>query len=141
VIDVPQARQLLADRAGSSLVSIRSWPEYIGETSGYSYIGHKGRIKGSRWGQAGSDAYHLERFRNPDGTMLSPGLITRRWREWGILSDQQVAFYCGTGWRASEVFFYAHVMGWDNISVFDGGWYEWSNDPANPVETGELVRK
>jgi 3-mercaptopyruvate sulfurtransferase SseA len=24
-------------------------------------------------------------------------------------------------------------MGWDNISVFDGGWCEWSRDPANPV--------
>jgi thiosulfate/3-mercaptopyruvate sulfurtransferase len=27
-------------------------------------------------------------------------------------------------------------MGWPRVSVFDGGWFEWSNDPANPIETG-----
>ncbi|WP_252859480.1 hypothetical protein, partial [Shigella sonnei] len=24
-----------------------------------------------------------------------------------------------------------------NVSVYDGGWYEWSSDPKNPVATGE----
>ena len=28
-------------------------------------------------------------------------------------------------------------MGYPNVSVFDGGWFEWSNDPNNPYETGE----
>ncbi|MEJ2247847.1 MAG: rhodanese-like domain-containing protein, partial [Acidobacteriota bacterium] len=45
-------------------------------------------------------------------------------------------FYCGTGWRASEAFFYAYLMGWERISVYDGGWFEWSLDARNPVETG-----
>jgi thiosulfate/3-mercaptopyruvate sulfurtransferase len=45
----------------------------------------------------------------------------------------QIAFYCGTGWRASLAFFYAWLMGWQRISVYDGGWLEWSSDPANPV--------
>ncbi|WP_086982392.1 sulfurtransferase [Vibrio aphrogenes] len=137
-IDVPQAKKLLADQLGSSLVSIRSWPEYLGETSGYSYIKPKGRISGSKWGHAGSDAYHMEDFNNPDNTMISEKVITQFWKEWGIQSDQNVSFYCGTGWRASEAFFYAHVMGWQQISVFDGGWYEWSAEPNNPVETGEV---
>jgi len=30
-------------------------------------------------------------------------------------------------------------MGWPRVSVFDGGWFEWSNDPKNPFETGEPV--
>ncbi|WP_036817736.1 rhodanese-like domain-containing protein, partial [Photobacterium sanctipauli] len=119
IIDVPEAKAILADPEHQSLVSIRSWPEYIGETSGYKYIDPKGRIKGSKWGHAGSDPYHLEDFRNPDDTMLSPYLITEFWKDWGIEQHQNVSFYCGTGWRASEVFFYAHVMGWDQISVFD----------------------
>jgi thiosulfate/3-mercaptopyruvate sulfurtransferase len=45
----------------------------------------------------------------------------------------RIAFYCGTGWRASLAFFYAWLMGWEHISVYDGGWFEWSSDPANPV--------
>lgn len=28
-------------------------------------------------------------------------------------------------------------MGWPRVSVFDGGWFEWSRDDANPIETGE----
>jgi len=27
-------------------------------------------------------------------------------------------------------------MGFPRASVFDGGWFEWSNDPENPFETG-----
>ncbi len=41
-------------------------------------------------------------------------------------SSTPVAFYCGTGWRASETFFYAYLMDWPNVSVYDGGWFEWS---------------
>lgn len=138
IIDVPEAKNILAEPKHKSLVSIRTWDEYIGITSGYKYIKPKGRITGSKWGHAGSDAYHLEDFRNPDDTMLSADSIEAFWKEWGIEKSHQASFYCGTGWRASEVFFYAYVMGWENISVFDGGWFEWSGDPANPTSTGEI---
>ncbi|MGU0056624.1 hypothetical protein ACVXG7_17405 [Enterobacter hormaechei] len=40
-------------RQDASLVSIRSWPEFIGETSGYSYIKPKGEIAGARSGPCG----------------------------------------------------------------------------------------
>ena len=131
-----QARGLL-HRQDASLVSIRSWPEFIGTTSGYSYIKPKGEIAGARWGHAGSDSTHMEDFHNPDGTMRSADDITAMWKAWNIKPDQQVSFYCGTGWRASETFMYARAMGWNNVSVYDGGWYEWSSDPKNPVATGE----
>jgi len=139
VVDIPQAKTYLANPQSHSLVSIRTWPEFVGETSGYSYIKPKGRITGARWGHAGSDSYHMEDFHNPDGTMLSQELITQNWQEWNIYKDQKVAFHCGTGWRASEAFFYAYLMGWKNISVFDGGWFEWSMDSSNSVASGEVV--
>ncbi|WP_436858462.1 sulfurtransferase [Citrobacter tructae] len=136
MLDTEQARGLL-HRQDASLVSIRSWPEFIGTTSGYSYIKPKGEIAGARWGHAGSDSTHMEDFHNPDGTMRSADDIAAMWKQWNILPDQQVAFYCGTGWRASETFMYARAMGWENVAVYDGGWYEWSSDPKNPVATGE----
>ncbi|CSF10604.1 thiosulfate sulfur transferase [Shigella sonnei] len=79
----------------------------------------------------------MEDFHNPDGTMRSADDITAMWKAWNIKPEQQVSFYCGTGWRASETFMYARAMGWKNVSVYDGGWYEWSSDPKNPVATGE----
>ncbi|SQC94186.1 Thiosulfate sulfurtransferase YnjE precursor [Cedecea neteri] len=52
MLDIEQARALL-HRKDASLVSIRSWPEFIGTTSGYSYIKPKGEIAGARWGPRG----------------------------------------------------------------------------------------
>jgi len=135
MVDMPEARALLAADDGE-LVSVRSWKEFIGEVSGYNYIDVKGRIPGAVFGDCGSDAYHMENFRNPDHTIRENGEVKRRWRESGITPDKRIAFYCGTGWRASEAFLNAWLLGWDNIAVFDGGWMEWSNDPSNPIETG-----
>ncbi len=136
MLDTEQARGLLG-RKDASLVSIRSWPEFIGATSGYSYIKPKGEIAGARWGHAGSDSTHMEDFHNPDGTMRSADDIAAMWKSWNITPDQHVAFYCGTGWRASETFMYARAMGWQNVGVYDGGWYEWSSNPKNPVVSGD----
>ncbi|MGL5385539.1 MAG: rhodanese-like domain-containing protein [Serratia sp. (in: enterobacteria)] len=136
MLDSEQARKLL-HRQDASLVSIRSWAEFVGDTSGYSYIKPKGEIAGARWGHAGSDSTHMEDFHNPDGTMRTPDDIAAMWKSWNITPNQQVAFYCGTGWRASETFMYARAMGWENVGVYDGGWYEWSSDPKNPVVSGD----
>ena len=46
--------------------------------------------------------------------------------------------YCGTGWRASEAFFYAYLMGWATIAVYDGGWWAWVQKPANPIVVDNL---
>lgn len=140
IIDVEEAKALLADPNGV-LVSIRSWPEFIGETSGYHYIGPKGRIAGAVWGNAGSDAYHMEHYRNVDHTMRNYHEIEANWQAAGITPDKRVAFYCGTGWRASETFLYAHLMGWEHVAVYDGGWLEWSQDESNPIEKGGVLKE
>ena len=135
-VDLAEAREILA-APDANLVSVRSWPEYIGEVSGYNYIEKKGRIPGSVFGNCGSDAYHMENYRNLDHTTRESGEIVEAWRSVGITPDKHNAFYCGTGWRGSEAFFNAWLLGWPRVSVYDGGWFEWSSDDANPVETGE----
>jgi 3-mercaptopyruvate sulfurtransferase SseA len=135
IINIDATKALLADAQGV-LVSVRSWDEYIGKTSGYDYIQAKGHIPGAVWGHSGSDPHHMEDYRNPDGTMRSYREIESFWQKAGITPDKKVAFYCGSGWRASETFFYAHLMGWQNIAVYDGGWLEWSQDADNPVALG-----
>ena len=134
-VDVPEAREILvSDQA--ELVSVRSWPEYIGEVSGYNYIEKKGRIPGSVFGNCGTDAYHMENYRNLDHTTREYHEIEEIWREVGVVPEKHNAFYCGTGWRGSEAWLNAWLMGWPRVSVFDGGWFEWSSDPDNPIETG-----
>jgi len=82
----------------------------------------------------------MDHYRNIDNTMRSYHDIAARWRAWSVTPDKRVAFYCGTGWRASEAFFYAYLMRWPTIAVYDGGWWAWVQDPANPVAVGNLQR-
>lgn len=142
-VDVPEAKEII-NSIDANLVCVRSWPEYIGEVSGYNYIEKKGRIPGAIFGNCGTDAYHMENYRNLDHTTREYHEIEEIWAEVGISPDKHNAFYCGTGWRGSEAFYNAWLMGWPKVSVFDGGWFEWSNDPKNPFEIGipkkELVK-
>ena len=134
VVDIEEAKEILND-PDKNLVSVRSWREFIGEISGYNYIEKKGRIPGAVFGNCGSDAYHMENYRNLDNTTREYHEIEKMWTEVGITPDKHNAFYCGTGWRGSEAYINAWLMGWPKISVFDGGWFEWSNQD-NPYETG-----
>ncbi|XLZ70711.1 rhodanese-like domain-containing protein [Massilia sp. SR12] len=127
LIDTAQARELLQQPDGA-LVSIRTWQEHVGATSGYDYIAARGDIPGARWGRAGrdGDVHSMSEYQHADGTMKAPAEISALWRAAGIEPGQRTAFYCGTGWRASLAFFYAWLMDWERISVYDGGWCEWS---------------
>lgn len=134
LIDMPQARSLMA-QADGTLASIRTWNEHIGKTSGYRYIDARGDIPGARWGRAGDgdDVNSMAEFHCGEGRMKPTADICRMWRTAGIHAGRHTAFYCGTGWRASLAFFYAWLMNWERIAVYDGGWCEWSRDAGNPV--------
>ena len=136
ITGIDTARRLLADPS-SVLVDVRSWREFLGEVSGYNDLTAKGRIAGAVWGHGGTDADHMEDYRNPDNTLRAARDIAHFWADWGITTKKRVGFYCGTCWRACEALFAAWLMGWDNITVYDGGWYEWSADRSNPVASGD----
>ncbi|MBQ7576766.1 MAG: hypothetical protein IJT21_00705 [Synergistaceae bacterium] len=137
ILDLPEAKKLLENPNGR-LVSIRTWEEQIGEVSGYAGWDLKGRISGDVWGHCGHEgSAGVSDFENIDGTMRNGDEITALWNEWGIRRGNEIATYCGTGWRAAEISFDFYVLGWPTIWIYDGGWYEWSSDPANPFLTGD----
>ncbi len=136
IIDMPEAKAILATE-NQNLISIRSWAEFTGETSGYDYIEDAGRIAGAVYGYAGSDPWHMEDYRTPSNTMVNYEYLASRWDGEDIQPEEKNSFYCGTGWRASETWFYAKAMGWTQVSVYDGGWKEWSETEGNPVMTGD----
>lgn len=138
IVDMPEAEALLADENGR-LVSIRSWVEFTGETSGYDYIDLAGRIDGATYGFGGSDPWHMEDFRNVDNTAVNYEYMTKRWADNGLTDSNQSAFYCGTGWRAAETWFYAHAMGWEQTALYDGGWKEWS-EAGKPYLVGDPTK-
>ena len=93
---------------------------FIGNVSGYTYIGEAGDIAKARFGYAGSDPYSMEDFRNIDNTMFNYEMIKDRWVKWGIVPDKRISFHCGTGWRASETYWYSLALGYPDIHVYDG---------------------
>ncbi|WP_436872882.1 sulfurtransferase [Kosakonia sacchari] len=125
LLNMAQTQQRLA-QPDTLLVSIRSWPEFSGQTSGYDYIAAVGDIPGARWGQAAGDSQLITNFHHADGTVRNPSEIAALWQQQHITGDNPVIFYCGTGWRASFAFFIARALGWADIAVYDGGWFEWS---------------
>ncbi len=88
IVDIDEAKQILADPDGAALVSVRTWKEHIGEVSGYNYIGPAGRIAGDVWGNCGTDAYHMQHYRNVDNTMRPYPEIAANWAEAGITRGQ-----------------------------------------------------
>lgn len=135
IVDIENAKKMI-EAKDADIVCTRSYPEYIGEVSGYNYIEKKGRIPGAVYINNGSDAYHMENYQNLDYTTREFSEVEKMLTDGGLSPDKHLAFYCGTGWRGSEAFFNAYLLGWPRVSVFDGGWFEWSNDPENPYETG-----
>ena len=133
-VNLQEAKDILKDK-NKNLVCVRSRDEYIGKVSGYNYIKKKGRIPGAVFADCGSDAYHMENYRNLDHTTREYHEIENQWGKAGITREKLNAFYCGTGWRGSEAFFNAWLLGWTKIAVYDGGWFEWSNNNL-PYETG-----
>ncbi|MBD3297240.1 MAG: thiosulfate sulfurtransferase, partial [candidate division Zixibacteria bacterium] len=107
IVDLPQAKAML-ESDDSELVSVRSWEEFVGGVSGYHYVPMAGRIPGAVFGNCGSDAYHMENYRNVDHTMREYHEVRANWAENGIVPEKHIAFYCGTGWRASEAMFNAY---------------------------------
>lgn len=130
-----ELKEMLKD-SNNVLVDNRSWDEYIGKISGYSYH-DKGCIPGAVYGYAGTSATTLEDYRNIDNTMRNADEIKALWKDAGIDTNKHLMFMCGSGWRAAEVLTYANVMGFDNTSLYSDGWIGWSNDTSNPTETGE----
>ncbi len=130
--DYEKEMELVKDE-NAVIASVRSWDEYLGKKSGYTYISEAGDIENSRFAYAGSDPYAMEDFRNIDNTLFNYKMIEERWNKWGITSDKTISFHCGTGWRASETYYVAKALGWNKIGVYDGGWYEWTKYPDSPV--------
>ena len=77
IVDIEEAKQILADQEGAALVSIRTWREHIGNVSGYNYIGPAGPDQGRRVGQL------------RDGRLPHAALPQRRQHDAGVPGDHR----------------------------------------------------
>ncbi|MCC7428090.1 MAG: sulfurtransferase [Alphaproteobacteria bacterium] len=57
--------------------------------------------------------------------------------ETGADKAPRILAYCGGGIAASGTFFVLALLGYDNVSMYDGSLLEWSRDPSLPMIVGE----
>lgn len=136
-LSAEDAKNKLESDDNFKLVSIRSEDEFLGKTSGYSYIERAGEPEGAVWGKGAQSAADVADFTNEDGTIKDLEGFKEVWADCDFTLDNELSFYCGTGWRATVPFLVLYENGYENISLYDGGWYEWQMKPDYPVQVGD----
>ncbi|MDO5145392.1 MAG: rhodanese-like domain-containing protein [Eubacteriales bacterium] len=134
---IEEAKERLENDDNFKLVSIRSEDEWLGKTSGYNYIDKAGEPEGAVWGKGAETAFDVAGFTNEDGTIKNLEGLQEVWSDCDFTLENDLAFYCGTGWRASVPFLVLYENGYDNVSVYDGGWYQWIMNEDYPVQVGD----
>ncbi len=72
---------------------------------------------------------------NEDGTIKSKDEITKAMNAAGVTSDKEIILYCATSVRAGIVYMaLKDILGYPNVKVYDGAYYEWESDTANPIK-------
>ncbi len=84
----------------------------------------------------GSRNLPFGRVLNPDGTFRDEAGLRQAFTEAGIDLDRPVVTTCGSGVTAAVLLFAMHLLGKDDVALYDGSWSEWGADPTTPKATG-----
>jgi len=127
--------QILKDllESGISLVDVRSPDEYSGlllapenvPQEGSQRAGHIPGAKNIPWAQA----------TDSDGTFKSYSELLQLYTEKGITGEGNTVTYCRIGERSSHTWFVlTQLLGYSNVSNYDGSWTEWGSIVGAPIE-------
>ncbi len=74
---------------------------------------------------------------NEDGTFKSYDDLRALYEGQGITGTKPIIAYCRIGERSSHSWFVLkYLLGYDNVSNYDGSWTEWGNLVGAAIETG-----
>lgn len=135
ILSLDETVKKLKEDKDFELVSVRSKEEWLGKTSGYTYIPKAGEPKGAVWGESGSGNSGMENYLNKDLTVKPFEDIVKHWNNHGFSLSNDMSFYCGTGWRASTPWLLMYERGY-TPTMFDGGWNEWQMHNDLDVQIG-----
>ena len=76
---------------------------------------------------------------NSDGTFKSPADLRAVFAAAGVDLSRPVITSCGSGVTACVVAFALHLIGKNDVALYDGSWSEWGADPAMPKAVGAAV--
>jgi thiosulfate/3-mercaptopyruvate sulfurtransferase len=113
------------NQPGTLLIDVRSAGEYTGEYSRTSRFGHiPGAVNHSR-----------SAFTNEDGTFKPVDEVRAGFVGTGATDDRDdIVVYCNAGVSASLTMLAMRLAGYNNVSMYDGSWKDWTSDNSRPVE-------
>jgi thiosulfate/3-mercaptopyruvate sulfurtransferase len=95
--------------------------------------------------RAGMQAGHIPGARNlpqgqmfaADGTYKAPEDLRAAFEAAGVDLSKPMVTTCGSGVTAAVLTFAAHLIGKEDVRLYDGSWAEWGADPDMPKEQGK----
>lgn len=123
--------QVLAniDSQAEQLVDAREAGRFTGEVPDFRPGIQSGHIPGSR-------SLPFTALYNADGTFKDKDGLRAAFAEAGVDLSQPVVTTCGGGVTAAVLSFALHLLGKDDVALYDGSWSEWAADPATPKALG-----
>ncbi|HWH22351.1 MAG TPA: 3-mercaptopyruvate sulfurtransferase [Allosphingosinicella sp.] len=73
---------------------------------------------------------------NEDGTWKRGEELRAAFERAGVDLSKPMVTTCGSGVTAAVLLFGAHLLGKEDVRLYDGSWSEWGADPATPKVTG-----
>lgn len=105
---------------GAVLLDVRSRREFSGQRQDrYRFFRSRGHLPGALW------LGDWTRLVTPQRRLGQREHLQRHWRAAGLTPDQDLVFYCGTGWRSSLACCVALWLGYARVRNYDGGVYDW----------------
>lgn len=115
---------------GEQVVDARSAGRFTGADAEPWPGRRSGRIPGSH-------SLPFDRLTSPQSGRLLPGVALRDlFRDAGLDFGKPVVATCGSGVTAAALAFALHLLGHEEVAVYDGSWAEWGLPGDTPVETG-----
>jgi thiosulfate/3-mercaptopyruvate sulfurtransferase len=129
---LPQVQEAM--KQGIPMVDVRSPQEFTGEILAPPGLpetcqrgGHIPAARNVPWGKACND----------DGTFKSFDELKALYGGEGVDGSKPVIAYCRIGERSSHTWFVLrYLLGYNNVTNYDGSWTEWGNLVGAPVEKG-----